>query len=82
MPYELRVGKDGYYVVNTDTKKRKNKHGMSKSKARATVINGCWSPKVSTRANQSTQLGATFRQVSSPTNPEEQRPIEFMKIMA
>ena len=34
MPYELRVGKDGYYVVNTDTKKRKNKHGMSKSKAK------------------------------------------------
>tara|TARA_R100001015_G_C4594176_1_gene149473 strand:+ start:28 stop:276 length:249 start_codon:yes stop_codon:yes gene_type:complete len=34
VPYELRVGKDGYYVVNTDTNKRKNKHGMSKSKAK------------------------------------------------
>jgi len=34
MPYELRVGKDGYYVVNTDTNKRKNKRGMSKSKAK------------------------------------------------
>ena len=34
LPYELRVGKDGYYVVNSDTKKRKNKHGMSKSKAK------------------------------------------------
>ena len=34
LPYELRVGKDGYYVVNTDTNKRKNKHGMSKSRAK------------------------------------------------
>ena len=34
LPYELRVGEDGYYVVNTDTNKRKNKHGMSKSKAK------------------------------------------------
>lgn len=34
MPFELRVGKNGYYVVNTDTNKRKNKQGMSKSKAK------------------------------------------------
>tara|TARA_R100001129_G_scaffold134940_2_gene96380 strand:- start:398 stop:637 length:240 start_codon:yes stop_codon:yes gene_type:complete len=34
LPYELRVGKNGYYVVNTDTNKRKNKRGMSKSKAK------------------------------------------------
>ena len=34
LPYDLRVGEDGYYVVNTDTKKRKNKYGMSKSKAK------------------------------------------------
>jgi len=34
LPYKIQVGEDGYYVVNTDTNKKKNKHGMSKSKAK------------------------------------------------
>ena len=36
LPYELRVGKNGYYVVNTDTNKEKIKRGMSKSKQKDT----------------------------------------------
>ena len=35
MPYELRVGKNGYYGY-TDTNKRKNKRGMSSQKQKDT----------------------------------------------
>ena len=34
MPYKLRVGKNGYYVINTDTGKAKNKTPLSKSRAK------------------------------------------------